>query len=319
MQKFTLNVGKTKAELLALTEKINLGDVTYDPRIKGIYENEWHSIEPSAVIKPEINGEEQDYYYKTTKLTKNNKYCAKLYWKAGAIMQEGNTSDMFSLYTNYSYLSELKYIPGGQFNIESGIVDTIFYNAGMGTSGKMYSKGFAISEEMASILDTTEIRETLKKIPGIAKCEPALDMTYVYSGTKTNNTLDKPNNVIFASNSNISTYPPISNIFGHIVTYDRNNTPLFKITDGTNDDENIVLSYSQPESNADNQNFYKMGSDSTSYSAIYTYFPQGLPIGVPILVAPAFISSNTSYSSNKSTMVAPFIFYMLGITEVPEE
>lgn len=320
MQSFTLSTGKTKAELLTLTEKTDLGDVTYDPRIKGVYENEWHSIEPSAVIKPEIDGVEQDYYYKTTKLTKDNKYCAKLYWKVGAIMQEGNSSDMFTLNTSYQYTDSGK-AAGGSFNIESGLVDSIFYTPGFTRSGRCTSLGFAMSEELASILDTKDIRASLSKIPGVNKCIPILEsgFEYVYSGNKQSSISQEwVGNILYSDTSSIPYYPPISNIFGHTVCYNSDAAPYITISDGSNDDEAITISYNQPESNIDDQNFYKISATEGSYCSLFDYFPQGLPLGVPIVIAPMFNCSNTSYTNNRTTMVAPFIFYMLGITEVPE-
>lgn len=312
MQDFTLALGKTKDELLQLTEETDLGSTIYNPKIKAFYQKNWQTITPNSVIKPEIDGEELDYYYKDTKLTKNTKYCAQLYWKAGGILQTGESSDLFT-----TALGTQDYPSGGNFNADSGLVDTVFYTAGMLQSGRLYNQGFAIASTLGAFLDTSEILSTLKKVPGLNRSTPTLDYDFCYYGEKASNLTDKKLGLIWHNTDDIGYYPPTSYLFGHALGYDRTGVPKIKVTDGSNDDKNIVMTYSQPENNSDDSNFYNFANGSST-SSFFTSFPQALPIGVPMVIAPSFITSNTNISANYKTLVAPFIFYMLGITETPE-
>lgn len=328
MQSFNINLGKTKAELQALTEITDLGGMIYDPGKKIAYEKEWHTIVPTSVIKPEIDSTELDYYYNETKLHKKTNYCAQLYWKAGLIITDGTDTDMAN--ADYFINTKTRHISGGNFNLNSGLVDTIYYTRGIitnpstATNGYL-TKGFAISEELAQLLDTTNIRDTLKKIPGLQQAVPSSGHDYLYNGTQayTSNTLSTVHgyNIMASSINEYIKCTPITSIFGHDVTGVFGDTGHIKVTD---DNDILQLDYNQPENNIDDPKFYNfdtgtLGDNAPEY--ISKYYPQALPLGVPIVIAPAFVTTRTSISTTAmlKTLVIPFIFYMLGITEVPEE
>lgn len=322
MQTFNIDIGKTKAELLAITEKTDLGEVTYDPAKKLIYQNEWQTIVPNTVLKPEVDGESLNYMYGDTVLTKSEKYCAQLFWKAGLIITDGTTSDMAT--PGVVLNSTKKYIGGVNFNIESGLVDSIFYTKGKVDSfSGGSSKSFAISEELSQILDTSDILKTLKKLPGLQKCTPVLGTNYLYSGTKSYNSgelnVKWGFNIVSETSEKFTTGTPLSIIFGQQLTGHATLSSLITVND--NDTDNIRLIYSQPENNTDQPRFYDfaIGTVASSTLPYINNFPQALPIGVPIVIAPAFTTTNTDAKTNLKTLITPFIFYMLGITEVPEE
>ena len=324
MQTFNIEIGKTKAELQAITEKTDLGAVTYDPQKKILYENEWHTIEPTNVIKPEIDGAELDYYNKTEILKKNSKYCAQIYWKAGLIITDGTTSDMA---TPKKVINKTnKYIAGSDFNIESGLVDSIFYTRGRldAFSGFM-STSFAISEELAQILDVTDIRATLAKMPSLQRAEPTVGTDYLYSGVQSYSaSLNSKSgfNIMSSSPERYITGTPSSTLFGHCIAGIYSVQPLVTVSDGGDQSDEIILKYQQPENTSDSSRFYSFSVDSIASTApdyIKTYYPQALPIGVPMVIVPNFITTNSDPATNLATLTTPFIFYMLGITEIPAE
>lgn len=322
MQTFNINLGKTKAELQALTELTDLGAMMYDPGKKIAYEKEWHTIVPTTVIKPKANNTELDYYYNQTALKKNTKYCGQLYWKAGLIITDGSTSDMAT--PSKVLDSTKKLISGGDFNNESGLVDSIFYTRGrLNSLYGFTTKSFAVSEELSQILDTTDIRSTLKKMPSLVQAAPTSGNDYLYSGSQSyissEASPDNGFNIMSTSTIDKTVGTPSTRVFGQIVAGIYSTSGYFNITDN---DDSLVLKYSQPENTTDDLRFYNfvlgtMSSNTPDY--IKKYFPQALPIGVPMVIAPSFVTTNSDPAANLKTLVAPFIFYMLGITEVPEE
>lgn len=321
MQSYILNLGKTKAEIQALTEVTDLGDMIYNPEKKIAYEKEWHTIIPTSVIKPEINGTELDYHYNETKLNKSKKFCAQLFWKAGLVISEGTSSDMAT--AKQVLQSSGKRIGGVNFNQESGLIDSFFYTKGALSSNGMNpftSASFGISEELAQILDVSEIRATLKKIPSLQQSTPDISHSYIYGGTQSYITSTGNSDVASVIKSSTSTGgDPSTVFFGHPVSGIYDISELIKVVD---DGSELQLSYSQPESNVDRSFFYTFATATITDTApdyISKYFPQALPIGVPMVIAPAFVTTGSTTSSTLKYLVTPFIFYMLGITEVPEE
>lgn len=288
MKHYELTINKTIDEMKAIeTAGVNAdaGDFNYLANVRTYVQKDQQTIEANSVIKP-VN---EEYYYKEQKLDLVPGYCLKLQQK---------------MCYHISFTGDAK------IDIMSGDRQFLLLDNYVLTDNK---KRLGTSKIMDKNFISDELNANTDLIPNLNICKPTNDYPFLYSFTRING---RRENLSLIDTRKIHNQSFFVNIFGHGINIEQVDEHVQLIEPLEDTTGNIQIIYDQPESNYDDQYFYKVDEmpDDGDLNKYKSY--QGLPIGQGIYALPTFIKKLSGSSSISEGY--PFLIFYLSVSRNPE-